>query len=116
MAEDVFKLIEPFAGYAFNKAHAVSYALVAYQTAYLKSNYPIEYMTALLSAFSGNADKVVVAYGECRRVGIKVLPPDINSSQADFAIEKQPEGESAIRFGLGGGKECGGGSGTVHYQ
>ncbi len=106
-ADDVFKLIEPFAGYAFNKAHAVSYALIAYQTAYLKSNYPVEYMTALLIAFAGQSEKIAVAFTECRRLGIDVLPPDINRSQASFAIEKQDDGSAAIRFGMAAIKNVG---------
>ncbi|MFC1865694.1 DNA polymerase III subunit alpha [Chloroflexota bacterium] len=107
VAEDIFKLIEPFAGYAFNKAHAVSYALIAYQTAYLKSNYPVEYMTALLIAFAGQSEKIAVAFTECRRLNIAVLPPDINRSHASFVIEKQPEGTAAIRFGLAAIKNVG---------
>ncbi len=87
VAEQVFALIEPFAGYAFNKAHSVSYALIAYQTAYLKANYPVEYMTALLLSHSGQQEKVATAVAECRRLGIKVLPPDINRSEASFTIE-----------------------------
>jgi len=99
LAGEVFALIEPFAGYAFNKAHATSYALIAYQTAFLKANYPEEYITALLMAYFGDADRVTVAVSECRRLGIKVLPPDINHSQALFAIEKDSE-VTAVRFGL----------------
>ena len=100
VANEVFDLIEPFAGYAFNKAHAVSYARIAYQTAYLKSNYPLEYITALLITCVEQPDKIAAAVAECRRLGIKVLPPDINRSQANFAIEKLADGTSAIRFGL----------------
>jgi len=99
LANEVFALIEPFAGYAFNKAHATSYALIAYQTAYLKANYPEEYITALLMAYFGDADRVTVVVGECHRLGIKVLPPDINRSQALFAIEKDGD-STAVRFGL----------------
>jgi DNA polymerase III subunit alpha len=106
-AEDVYSLIEPFAGYAFNKAHATSYALIAYQTAYLKANYPEEYITALLIAYWGNAEKVAVSVGESRRLKIPVLPPDINKSQAHFAIEKTADGRSAIRFGLSAIKNVG---------
>ena len=100
LAEQVFALIEPFAGYAFNKAHAFSYALIAYQTAYLKANYPVEYMTALLSAHAGVMEKITSAISECRRLGIKVLPPSINHSEANFSIEKDEKGNLAIRFGL----------------
>ncbi|MBN1644393.1 MAG: DNA polymerase III subunit alpha [Dehalococcoidales bacterium] len=100
LAEQVFARIEPFAGYAFNKAHAFSYALVAYQTAYLKANFPVEYMTALLSAHAGVTEKIVSAVSECRRLGIKVLPPDINHSQVNFSIEPDEKGNQGIRFGL----------------
>jgi DNA polymerase-3 subunit alpha len=109
VAEDVFRLIEPFAGYAFNKAHAVNYALIAYRTAYLKSNYPVEYLSALLIAFSGQTEKIAIAFTECRRLHIDVLPPDINRSYANFAIEKQADGASAIRFGLTSIKNVGAG-------
>ena len=105
VAEQVFDLIEPFAGYAFNKAHSVSYAMIAYQTAYLKANYPVEYMTALFITNSGQQDKVGVAVADCNRLGIKVLPPDINSSEANFSIERN--GKSAIRFGLADIKNVG---------
>jgi len=107
VAEEVFSLIEPFAGYAFNKAHSVSYALIAYRGAYLKANYPIEYMTAFLNTYWDNMEKVCSAVAECRRMGIQVLPPDINKSQANFAIEKEGEAASAIRFGLAAVKNVG---------
>ena len=100
IAGQVFDLIEPFAGYAFNKAHSVSYALIAYQTAYLKANYPIEYMTALLITNADQPEKVANAIAECRRLDITVLPPDINRSQASFSIEKDGGGTSVISFGL----------------
>jgi DNA polymerase-3 subunit alpha len=117
LAQEVFSLIEPFAGYAFNKAHSVSYGLIAYRTAYLKANYPIEYMVAFLNTYSDNMERVRSAIAECRRLGIKVLPPDINKSQASFAIETSPStpspvtgegrGEAAIRFGLASIKNVG---------
>ncbi|GAG56053.1 unnamed protein product, partial [marine sediment metagenome] len=101
VAGEVFALIEPFAGYAFNKAHSVSYALIAYQTAYLKANYPAEYITAFLITNAGQLEKVASAVAECRRLGIPVLPPDINRSQASFSIEGDSQGNApAIRFGL----------------
>jgi DNA polymerase-3 subunit alpha len=100
IAETVYALIEPFAGYAFNKAHAVNYALIAYQTAYLKAHYSIEYLTALLIAADGQAEKISVAVDECRRMGINVLQPDINHSEVEFAIEKMEDGTQGIRFGL----------------
>jgi DNA polymerase-3 subunit alpha len=101
VAAEVFTLIEPFAGYAFNKAHATSYALIAYQTAYLKANYPAEYITAFLITHAGQQEKVAGAVAECRRLGIAVLPPDINRSQASFSIERAVDGSApAISFGL----------------
>jgi len=101
VAGEVFALIEPFAGYAFNKAHSVSYALIACHTAYLKANYPAEYITALLITNAGQSEKVASAIAECRRLGITVLPPDINHSQTNFSIEKDSKDDApAIRFGL----------------
>ena len=87
VAERVFALIEPFAGYAFNKAHSVSYALISYWTAYLKGNYTGEYMVSLLNAYVGNADKVTSVVAECGRLRIPVLLPDINSSESLFSLE-----------------------------
>jgi DNA polymerase-3 subunit alpha len=108
-AEELWKLFEPFQSYGFNKAHAASYGVVAYQTAYMKANYPVEYMTALLSAESSDKDKISAAVNECRRIGVKVLPPDINESEIDFTIV--PNSDSlegkAIRFGLSAIKNVG---------
>jgi DNA polymerase-3 subunit alpha len=92
-------LIEPFAGYAFNKAHSVSYARIAYETAYLKANYPVEYMTAFLNTYASHPDRLPPAIAECRRLDISVLSPDVNKSQASFAMEKE-NGKTAIRFSL----------------
>jgi len=100
VADEVFALIEPFAGYAFNKAHSFSYALIAYQTAYLKANYPAEYITAFLITNSDQMEKVATAVAECRRLGITVLPPDINWSRVTFSIERGEGNTPAIRFGL----------------
>jgi len=100
VAEAVFVLIEPFAGYAFNKAHSFSYALIAYQTAYLKANFTAEYLNALLIVNAGQLEKVASATAECRRMGINVLGPDINKSAISFVIEKDNSGTSSIRFGL----------------
>jgi DNA polymerase-3 subunit alpha len=110
VAEEVFALIEPFAGYAFNKAHSSSYALIAYQTAYLKANYPAEYITAFLVTHTDQSEKVATAVAECRRLGITVLPPDVNHSQVNFSIETDSEGNSAIRFGLNAIKNVGTGA------
>jgi len=91
----VFKAFEPFERYGFNKAHATTYGLIAYQTAYLKANYTVEYMTSVLTAFRDNAEKVAAAVAECRRLGIEVRPPDVHRSGLGFAVEGD-----AIRFGL----------------
>jgi DNA polymerase-3 subunit alpha len=108
VADEVFALIEPFAGYAFNKAHSFSYALIAYQTAYLKANYPAEYITAFLITNADQSEKVATAVAECRRLGIAVLPPDINRSQVSFSIETEGEDSApAIRFGLNAIKNVG---------
>lgn len=109
-AKQVFDLIEPFAGYAFNKAHAVCYATIAYRTAYLKANYSGEYMTAVLMLAehhpSGAAQRVAEAYAECARLGITVLPPDVNRSAVKFSLERE-NGSLAIRFGLANIKNVG---------
>jgi DNA polymerase-3 subunit alpha len=95
-AEELWKLIEPFAAYGFNKAHAASYGIVAYQTAYLKAHYPAEYMTAVLTAESGNLDTVAEIVAECRRMGIAVLPPSLSESAENFTRLD----DRHIRFGL----------------
>lgn len=96
-AEKVWELLLPFAGYAFNKAHAVCYSILAYQTAYLKANYPMEYMAALLAVYRSKEDRVTAFIEECRKMKIRVLPPDVNESMLDFTIERD---KNAIRFGL----------------
>lgn len=108
-AEKLWKLFEPFQSYGFNKAHAASYGVVAYQTAYMKANYPVEYMTSLLTAESNDTDKIAQAVSECKRMNIKVLPPDINKSDIGFTIEKDKDslGGQAIRFGLSAIKNVG---------
>ena len=106
-AEEIFDLIEPFAGYAFNKAHSVSYAVVAYWTAYFKANYGVEFMTCVLNAYEGNAEKTSAAITECRRLGIPVLPPDVNRSNVRFGIDAAADGTPAIRFGLASIKNVG---------
>jgi DNA polymerase-3 subunit alpha len=100
LAEEVFALIEPFAGYGFPKAHAISYGLISYWTAYLKVNYPEEYMGCLLNAYAGNTDKLAGSVAECRRLKIPVLPPDVNRSGVEFTVEPQDDGTTALRFGL----------------
>ncbi|MEQ1561486.1 MAG: DNA polymerase III subunit alpha [Nitrospira sp.] len=95
-AEELWKLIEPFAAYGFNKAHAASYGKVAYQTAYMKANFPAIYMSAVLTAESGDTDMIAEIIGECKRMQIPVLPPDINESFEGFTVIKQNE-ESGIK-------------------
>ena len=116
-AEDLFKLIEPFAAYGFNKAHAASYAIIAYQTAYMKANFPVEFMTAVMTAESDDPDKISAAVYECSKMGILVLPPDINESQTGFSIEDATKAsgkqkgkkymKQGIRFGLSAIKNVG---------
>src|SRR6202000_438755 len=101
-AGDLFDMMEKFAGYGFNKSHSAAYALLAYQTAYLKTHYPVEFMAALLSSVSSSTDDVVKYINECREMGIAVEPPDVNVSDWSFT----PHGE-AIRFGLGAVKNVG---------
>lgn len=96
----LWQLIEPFAAYGFNKAHAASYGIVAYQTAYMKANYPVQYMTAVLQAEAGDADKVAAITHECHRMGIEVLPPDVNESFRNFAMVSKHGEPGRIRFGL----------------
>jgi DNA polymerase-3 subunit alpha len=104
-AEKVWDLLQPFAGYAFNRAHAYCYALLAFQTAYLKANYPAEWLAAVLSTIAADTDKVVGVVGECRRVGVTVLPPDVNASTLAFRVEG-----GGIRFGLAAVKNVGEGA------
>ncbi len=94
-AKQVFSLMEQFAQYGFNKSHSTAYALLAYQTAYLKVHYPVQFMAALLTSEIGNTDKIVMYIAECKDMGIDVLPPDINESSLDFLSQ-----ESRIRFGM----------------
>lgn len=104
MAEYIFdKVIEPFAGYGFNKSHAACYALIAYQTAYLKAHYPTEFMAALLTADHGNSDRIALEISECKQLEINVLPPDVNESLANFTVVKSKN----IRFGLSAVKGVG---------
>ncbi len=109
-ANTVFDLVEPFAGYAFNKAHAVCYGSIAYQTAYLKAHYPVAYMTAVLRHASGNSDRVALAAVECARLGIPLLPPDINRSGVTFQAEALAGERRGIRFGLANVKNVGHGA------
>jgi DNA polymerase-3 subunit alpha len=102
IAESVFAFIEPFAGYGFNKAHAAAYGWIAYQTAFLKANYPLQYFAALMSSVRDKTDKLVEYIDEAKKMGIAVLPPDVNASLVDFAVVGQD-----IRFGLAAVKGVG---------
>ncbi len=107
IAEAIYGDIEFFARYGFNKAHAADYALVTCQTAYLKAHYPIEYMTALLTVERGNTEKVGMLVGECRAMGIEVLPPNVNHGGIEFVIEEHPDKGSVVRFSLSAIKNVG---------
>ena len=102
-ATEIFDLIAYFAGYGFNKSHSVSYAFISYQTAYLKTHYPVEYMASLLTSVMGNNDKVALYIKECKNMHIDILPPDINQSLVNFTVVR----ENAIRFGLAAVKNVG---------
>jgi DNA polymerase-3 subunit alpha len=108
-AEDIFADWENFARYGFNKAHAADYGQLAVQTAYLKVHHTVEYMTALLSVSQGDTDKTAFYVADCRRMGIDVLAPDVNTSQWGFSIQDRTEG-AAIRYGLGAIKNVGQGA------
>ncbi len=101
-AGDIFDLIEKFASYGFNKSHSVAYSVLAYQTAYLKAQYPAEYMAATLTSEIANTDKIVVLIDDCRKLGIRVLPPDVNEGNVTFVVKSR-----AIRFGLSAIKNVG---------
>ncbi|MEN6355538.1 MAG: DNA polymerase III subunit alpha [Armatimonadota bacterium] len=101
IATKIYEQVEPFAGYAFNKAHAVCYAFVAYRTAYMKATYPAEYYAALISANMDDKEKLSIYIDDCKRFNIPILPPDVNASGADFEVE-----DGGIRFGLGAVKGC----------
>jgi DNA polymerase-3 subunit alpha len=99
-ADELWLLIEPFAAYGFNKAHAASYGRVAYQTAYMKANYPALYMAAVLVAHTSDTEEIAAYVRECGRMGIPVLPPSVNESNADFTVLTGADGTQSIRFGL----------------
>ncbi len=100
-ASEIFDQVAKFAGYGFNKSHAAAYALVAYQTAYLKANYPVEFMAASMTYIMGSTDKLNTYAQELTRIGVKLLLPDINRSEPTFAVEEGPDGKLAIRYALG---------------
>lgn len=107
IGEKVFAFIEPFAGYGFNRSHAACYALIGYQTAYLKAHFPAEFMAALLTSDQGDTDRIAIEVREAREIGIDVLPPDINESFDTFAVIKGDHGKEHIRFGLNAVKNVG---------
>ncbi|HOA35797.1 MAG TPA: DNA polymerase III subunit alpha [Bacillota bacterium] len=106
LAREIYDLILKFASYGFNKSHAAAYALIAYQTAYLKANYPVEYMASLMTGYCSSSDKVALYIADCRRQGIEVLPPDINESEINFTVID----DKNIRFGLAAVKNVGTGA------
>lgn len=110
LAGQIFDKIEKFAGYGFNKSHSACYGHISYWTAYLKANHPAEFMSALLSNEIKNTDKIGVFIAECQRMGIEILPPNVNLSWLRFTPEPIPSGGLAIRFGLSGIKNCGEGA------
>jgi DNA polymerase-3 subunit alpha len=105
-ANEIFDLLEKFAGYGFNRSHSAAYAWVSYQTAFLKANYPAEFMAAVMSNEVGKTDKISVFVGECQRMGIPILAPDVNRSSLKFAPERREEGE-VIRYGVAAIKNVG---------
>ena len=100
-ADELFEMIMKFASYGFNKSHAAAYALITFQTAYLKAYYPAEFMAATLNSFLGNLDKIPQYIDECRSLGIEILKPEINKSNTKFTVEN-----GKIRFGLRKYKKC----------
>ncbi len=113
VAKQIWDYILPFARYGFNRSHAACYAMIAYQTAYLKAHYPAEFMASLLTADHGNIDRIAIEVEECRQMGIEVLPPDVNESFSTFTVvydtlEKKPDKTSRrVRFGLSAVKNLG---------
>ena len=105
LADEIFRFIEPFAGYGFNKSHAAAYGWIAYQTAFLKANHPLQYLSALMTSVKDKTDKLVEYIDEAKKVGIDVLPPDVNESLVDFAVVG-----NRIRFGLAAVKGVGEGA------
>ncbi len=107
LASDIFDQIASFAGYGFNKSHAAAYALVCYQTAWLKANYPVEFIAASMALDAGNTDKLAVFRQDCLYKGISVLPPDLNRSESSFSVERDDSGNWAIRYALGAVRNVG---------
>ncbi|MEI8039156.1 MAG: DNA polymerase III subunit alpha [Verrucomicrobiota bacterium] len=110
LANQIFEKIEMFAGYGFNKSHSACYGHISYWTAYLKTRHPVEFMAALLSNEIQNTDKISVFVSECHRMGLEILPPNLNASQLRFAPEVTPTGAQGVRYGLAAIKNCGEGA------
>jgi DNA polymerase III subunit alpha len=110
LANQIFEKIEMFAGYGFNKSHSACYGHISYWTAYLKANHPVEFMAGLLSNEIHNTDKIGVFVAECHRMGLEILPPDLNASRLRFAPEKTPSGSMGVRYGLAAIKNVGEGA------
>ncbi|MGE0742266.1 MAG: DNA polymerase III subunit alpha [Hyphomonadaceae bacterium] len=106
LASHIFDLVEEFAGYGFNKSHAAAYAVVAYHTAYLKAHYPVDFIAASMSLDISNSDKLASFHQDARRVGVTILPPDLNRSEADFSVEPTDNGV-AVRYALGAVRNVG---------
>jgi DNA polymerase-3 subunit alpha len=107
VATGIFDLMAKFAEYGFNKSHAAAYALIAYQTAFLKANHPVEFLAASMNYDAHNTDKLAMFREEANKMGIALLTPDVNKSHAIFEVEMQPDGERAIRYGLGAVRNVG---------
>lgn len=116
LADQIFDKIAMFAGYGFNKSHSACYGHISYWTAYLKANHPVEFMAALLSNEIHNTDKIGVFVSECHRMGLEILPPDLNASQLRFSPETAPNGSKAIRYGLAAIKNCGEGAMAIAIE
>ncbi len=109
-ASNIFDLVAKFAGYGFNKSHAAAYAVIAYQTAYLKANYPVEFLAASMTYEAGSTDKLAQFVGEAKKFGFEVLPPDINTSEVMFSVENRADKKPAIRYALAAIKNVGAGA------
>ena len=106
-AEELFNEIEKFAGYGFNKSHAAAYAMIAYQTAYLKANHPIEFFCSLMNCDINNSDKLSLYCDEIRKLGYEIIGPDINNSHSEFTVIKNNEGKKLLIYGLNAIKNIG---------
>jgi len=107
LASHIFDLVEEFAGYGFNKSHAAAYAVIAYQTGYLKAHYPVDFTAASMSLDISNSDKLASFHQDARRLGLPLLPPDLNKSEADFSVEPLEDGAVAVRYALGAVRNVG---------